>query len=155
MRPLKILHIEDSEEDLMLFGRACDAAGLPAVFYPVADGTEAVEYLKGQGQFHDRSRHPLPDVIVLDLNLPGMSGFDFLHWLREESGISLPVLVFTVSGSIADKDRALAAGAAGYFVKPKDFESLVRLTEAFRKFGGNGRNEKIPVDGHDKNDKST
>jgi two-component system response regulator len=137
MRPLRILHIEDSEEDLILFGRACDAAGLPAVFHPVADGTKAVEYLKGEGQFHDRRRHPLPDVIVLDLNLPGMGGFDFLHWLREEAGLSMPVLVFTVSASTEDKERAIAAGATGYFVKPADFEGLVRITESFRKFTGN------------------
>jgi CheY-like chemotaxis protein len=145
MRPLRILHIEDSENDLILFDKACEAAGLPAVFHPAANGTEAVAYLKGDGPFHDRSRHPLPDIIVLDLNLPGMGGFDFLRWLREESGLSTPVLVFTVSARAEDKDRAIAAGAAGYFVKPRDFESLVRLTESFRKFGGNG----------DKNDEST
>ena len=138
MRPLSILHIEDCEEDLILFGRACDAAGLPAVFHSVADGTQAVEYLKGEGRFKDRSRHPLPDVIVLDLNLPGMGGFDFLQWLRRESGLSLPVLVFTVSASAEDKQRAMAAGAVGYFVKPADFEGLVRLTESFRKFAGEG-----------------
>ena len=147
MRPLRILHVEDSEEDLILFERACEAAGLPAVFHPVADGLRAVAYLKGKGEFQDRTRHPLPDLIVLDLNLPGMGGFDFLKWLREESGFpSLPVLVFTVSGSADDKARALAAGAAGYFVKPKDFETLVRLAESFRQFGG---------DGHHKNDEST
>ncbi len=145
MRPLRILHVEDSEEDLELFGRACDAAGLPAVFHPVGDGTEAVSYLKGKDPFNDRSKHPLPDVIILDLNLPGMSGFDFLKWLREESGLSLPVLVFTVSASVEDKTRALSEGATGFFVKPKDFETLVRLTESFRKFA---------LDGHDKNDKS-
>jgi CheY-like chemotaxis protein len=145
MRPLRILHVEDSEEDLELFGRACDAAGLPAEFYPVGDGREAVSYLKGEGRFNDRSQHPLPDVIILDLNLPGMSGFHFLRWLRQESGISLPVLVFTVSASVEDKERALAEGAAGFFVKPKDFETLVRLTESFRKFA---------LDGFDKNDKS-
>jgi CheY-like chemotaxis protein len=146
MRPLRILHVEDSEQDLMLFGRACEAAGLPAVFHPVADGWEAVEYLQGQGQFGDRNRHPLPDVIVLDLNLPGMGGFDFLRWLREESGLAVPVLVFTVSESAEDKVRAMAAGATGFFVKPKDFESLVRLTESFRKFR---------ADGNDKNDDPT
>ena len=146
MRPLTILHIEDSEEDLILFERACDAAGLPAVFHPVSDGLEAVAYLEGEGKFCDRSQHPLPDIIILDLNLPRMSGFDFLKWFREKSGLSLPVLVFTVSASVEDKVRALTEGAAGYFVKPRDFETLVRLTESFRKFR---------TDGIDKNDEST
>jgi CheY-like chemotaxis protein len=135
MRPLTILHIEDSEEDLILFERACEAAGLPAVFHPVLDGLAAVAYLEGKGEFSDRSKHPLPNIIILDLNLPGMNGWDFLEWFRKESGLSAPVLVFTVSASAEDKARAMAAGAAGFFVKPKNFEGLVRLTESFRKFG--------------------
>jgi CheY-like chemotaxis protein len=146
MRLLKILHIEDSEEDLELFRRACEAASLPAEFYRVADGFEAVGYLKGENRFTDRLRHPLPDLIVLDLKMPGMGGFDFLKWLRQESGFSsLPVLVFTVSENAEDKARALAEGAAGFFVKPKDFETLVRLTESFQKFR---------VDGDAKSDES-
>ena len=142
MRPLKILHVEDNKEDLILFGRACDAAGLPAVFYTVGDGSQAIAYLKGEGEFHDRSRHPFPDLIILDLNLPGMDGFDFLNWLKEEAGMSLPVLVFTISERAGDKARALAAGAAGYFVKPRDFETLVRLAESFRQFGPVERDKK-------------
>lgn len=138
MRPLRILHIEDSEEDLILFGRACDAAGLSTIFHTVEDGQQAMSYLTGEGEFCDRARHPFPDLIVLDLNLPGMDGFDFLRWLNEESGLSLPVLVFTISSNAEDKVKALAAGAAGYFIKPKDFETLVRLAESFRKFEPNG-----------------
>ena len=142
MRPLKNLHVEDNEEDMMLFGRACEAAGLSAVFHPVWDGAQAVAYLKGQGEFQDRHRHPLPDLIILDLTLPRMGGFDFLKWLREDSGFrALPVLVFTVSERMEDKARALAEGATGYYVKPKDFETLVRFAESVRqlKVDGNGR----------------
>ena len=138
MRSLRILCVEDSEEDLMLFERACDAAGLPAVFHAVGDGAEAVAYLEGRDEFNDRTKYPLPDVIILDLNLPGMDGFDFLKWFRQTSGLSLPILVFTVSGSVEDKARALAEGATGYFVKPKDFETLVKLAESFGKFRGDG-----------------
>jgi CheY-like chemotaxis protein len=147
MRRLKILHIEDSEEDLLLFERACEAARLPAEFQCVVDGFEGVAYLKGGGKYQDRARHPLPDLIVLDLKMPRMGGFDFLKWLRQEPELSsLPVLVFTVSANAEDKARALAEGASGYFVKPTDFETLVRLTESFQKFTG---------DGHDKNDEAT
>ena len=143
MRPLRILHVEDNKEELVLFGRACDAAGLGTVFHPVEDGLQAIAYLKGDGEFRDRHRHPFPDLIILDLNLPGMGGFDFLDWLKEESGLSLPVLVFTISGSAEDKAKALAAGAAGYFVKPKDFETLVRLAESFRRFENNDKNDEV------------
>jgi len=147
MRLLKILHVEDSEEDLELFRRACEAAGLPAEFRRVTDGFEAVGYLMGSNDFSNRNRYPLPDLIVLDLKMPGMGGFDFLKWLRQESGFSsLPVLIFTVSTNAQDKARALAEGATGYFIKPKDFATLVRLTESFRKFN---------VDGNDKNKEAT
>jgi len=147
MRLLKILHVEDSEEDLELFRRACEAAGLPAEFRRVTDGFEAVGYLMGSNDFSNRNRYPLPDLIVLDLKMPGMGGFDFLKWLRQESGFSsLPVLIFTVSTNAQDKARALAEGATGYFIKPKDFETLVRLTESFRKF---------TVEGNDKNSEAT
>ena len=141
MRPLRILHVEDSQEDTILFGRACDAAGLPAVFHSAGDGSQAMAYLKGEGEFCNRDKHPLPDLVILDLNLPGMDGFDFLRWLRE-SEISLPVLVFTISGSAEDRARALAEGAAGYFVKPTDFETFVRLTESFRQFADGENRDK-------------
>jgi CheY-like chemotaxis protein len=143
MRPLKILHVEDNEEDLILFQRACGVAGLSTVFHPVFDGVAAIAYLEGKGEFSDRSRHPLPDVIILDLNLPRMNGWEVLKWVREKLGLSLPVLIFTVSGSLEDKKRAMAAGATGYYVKPTDFETLVRLMESFRKFeaGNTDKNE--------------
>ena len=150
MHPLRILHVEDNKEDLILFGRACDAAGLSTVFHSVEDGFQAVAYLKGEGEFQNRNRHPFPDLIILDLNLPGMHGFDFLKWLNNESGLSLPVLVFTISGSAEDKAKALAAGAAGYFIKPKDFETLVRLAESFRQFGADGHGKNGP----DQNDRA-
>ena len=146
MRALKILHVEDSEDDWQLFGRACEVAGLPTELRWVSDGTEAVAYLEGGGKFTDRHEYPIPDLIVLDLTMPRMNGFDFLRWFKHESEFSLPVLVFTVSANVEDKKRALAEGAAGYFVKPKDFETLVRLTESFAKFKG---------DGYDKNDLAT
>lgn len=144
MRSLKILHIEDCEEDALLFGKACEIAGLRMDCCVVRDGSEAVEYLKGAGDCVDGAKNLLPDVIVLDLNMPHMSGFEFLKWLRRQAQFeALPVLVFTVSERMEDKERAIAEGATGYFVKPLDFESLVRMAESLRCFGGrNGENKK-------------
>lgn len=147
MRPLKVLHIEDSEEDAILFTRACAAAELSIEFYRVADGFEAMAYLKGADKFTDRSRFPFPDLIVLDLRLPGMGGFDLLKWLRRELELkSLPILVFAASDSAEDKALALAEGATAYFTKPKDFQTLVRIAESFKK---------LNLNGHDKNDDAT
>lgn len=143
MRRLKILHIEDSEEDAVLFGRACGAAGLQADVYEVRNGFEAVSYLDGDGDFADRNAHPLPDLIVLDLNMPRMNGFDFLKWLREQAAfLLLPVLVFTRSTSAEDKVRAIKEGATAYFVKPENFETFVRIAESFRNIVTNGPDKK-------------
>jgi CheY-like chemotaxis protein len=136
MRRLKILHVEENREDALLLARACKVAELPADFYEVRRGTDAVAYLRGESIFSDRANNPFPDIVILDLNLEGLNGFDFLHWLRKESEFpSLPVLVFTDTRDAAEKERIIAHGASGYFAKPVEFDSLVRLAECFKEFG--------------------
>src|ERR1051325_3959265 len=104
MRRLAILHIEDNQDDAFLLSKACDLAGLPADFYEVPGGAEAMSYLKGEGAFADRKKFPRPDIVILDLKMPRMDGFEFLRWLRGEAGYSsLPVFVFTQSELEADK----------------------------------------------------
>ena len=143
MRPLRILHIEDNEGDALLFKRACEVAGLSAELHLVRDGAEAMAYLQARGDFARCEQHPPPDIVVLDLKMPGLDGFDFLKWLRNSRAIfsSIPVLVFTNSRSPEDRSRALREGAAGYFVKPMNFETLVRLTESFKRFQGGNWNK--------------
>lgn len=136
MRRLIILHVEDNCEDVGLLHRACEAANLAADFHEARGGLEAVAYLKGDADFEDRTRHPLPDLIILDLKMPGMDGFEFLQWLRREPDFkTLPVLVFTALNTVEDRARALAEGASGYFMKPPDFAALVQLAETLRQFG--------------------
>jgi len=133
LRPLTILHVEDDENDALLFARACERAAIPAILFRAHDGEEARAYLLGQGEYVDRLKFPLPQIIVLDLKLPNLDGFEFLQWLRQQAGfLTLPVLVFTASLSREDKARALAEGANSYFVKPTTFEELVHMVEFFR-----------------------
>jgi CheY-like chemotaxis protein len=135
IRRLIILHVEDNFEEVRLLHRACEAANLAADFHEAPGGLEAVAYLKGDGDFADRKRHPLPDLIILDLKMPGMNGFEFLQWLRQEPEFrTLPVLVFTALSTVEDRARALAEGASGFFMKPPDFPALVKLAETLRQF---------------------
>src|SRR5215472_5377930 len=122
-KPLLILHVEDDENDAILFQRACERAGLPAQTYRVDAADVARSYLLGEGIYADRSSYPVPQIIVLDLKLPRMTGFEFLKWLRRATPplAALPVLVFTASVSRQDHAQALADGANGYFVKPNSF----------------------------------
>lgn len=131
-KPLLILHVEDDENDAILFQKACEKAGLPALTYRVDSADAAKAYLFGEGVYTDRVSYPFPQIIVLDLKMPRMDGFEFLKWLRHtEAFASLPVLVFTASISRDDKSRALAEGASSFFVKPASFEALVKMVEGF------------------------
>jgi CheY-like chemotaxis protein len=131
-KPLLILHVEDDENDAILFQKACERAGLPAQIHRIDAADEAKAYLLGQGVYADRALHPFPQIVVLDLKMPRMDGFEFLKWIRNnETFAALPVLVFTASASREDKSRALAEGASSYFVKPTSFEALVKMVEGF------------------------
>jgi CheY-like chemotaxis protein len=131
-KPLLILHVEDDENDAILFQKACDRAGLPAQTHRVDSADTAKAYLLGEGIYADRVHYPLPQIVVLDLKMPRMDGFEFLKWLRgSEAFAKLPVLVFTASISREDKSRAMAEGASSYFVKPASFEALVKMVEGF------------------------
>ena len=128
-----LLHVEDDEDDALLFAKACERAEVSAQLHRVRNGEEAKDYLLGQSHYADRLKHPLPEVMVLDLKLPGMNGFEFLKWLRGQDGFAaLPVLVFTSSLSRDDKTRALAEGASSYFVKPASFDALVQMVGGFK-----------------------
>jgi len=127
-KPLLILHVEDDENDAILFRQACERAGVPVLTHRVEAADEARAYLLGEGMYSDRVCYPLPQIIVLDLKMPRMDGFEFLRWLRHtDSFARLPVLVFTASVSRDDKLRAMAEGASSYFIKPTSFEALVKM----------------------------
>lgn len=131
-KPLLILHVEDDDNDALLFQKACERAGLPAQVYRVENADEAKAYLGGQGTYTDRSRYPFPHLVVLDLKMPRVDGFELLKWMRHtEPFAELPVLIFTASMSREDKSRAMAEGASSYFVKPSSFEALVKMVERF------------------------
>ena len=131
-KPLLILHVEDDENDAILFGKACERAGLPAQTHRVAAADEAKAYLLGEGIYADRILFPIPQIIVLDLKMPRMDGFEFLKWLRQTAAFAkIPALVFTASISREDKSRALAEGASSYFIKPASFDALVKMVAGF------------------------
>jgi CheY-like chemotaxis protein len=133
-KPLLILHVEDDENDAILFRKACERAGLPAELHRVEAADFAKAYLLGEGIYADRAHYPLPQIIVLDLKMPRMDGFEFLRWLRGvEIFARIPVLVFSASISREDKSRAIAEGASSFFVKPASFDALVKMVEGFGK----------------------
>jgi len=123
-----ILWAEDDENDVLLFRRAFEKASLPHRLIDVGDGQEAVDYLAGEPPHDDRTRFPLPDLLLLDLKMPRLGGFEVLAWIQERPEFKgLPAVVLSSSNQERDIQRARSLGASDYFVKPCGPAALVEL----------------------------
>jgi CheY-like chemotaxis protein len=130
MADATILVVEDDPNDVLLLRRAFAKAKLANPLQVVGDGDAAVDYLSGAGAYADRSAHPLPTMILLDLKLPRRSGHEVLEWLRAQPSIGrIPVVVLTSSRQSADIDRAYDLGANSYLVKPVQFDGLLEMVK--------------------------
>src|SRR5579885_2359607 len=128
-----VLHIDDDPNDVMLFAHACHKAGVSFDLHAVHDGDDAIAYLSGTGAFADRSRHPFPQLVLLDLKMPRVNGFDVLGWIRSQEELKkLPVVVLTSSNHETDVKHAHKLGANTYLVKPVGFDSLVELARTIQ-----------------------
>jgi len=135
MSAAHILHVDDDSNDLVLFQHACRKAGVECMLQAVNDGDEAIAYLKGQNKFADRARYPMPDLMLLDLKMPRLSGFDVLTWVRQEEKCrGLPIVVLSSSNHDEDIKRAYSLGANSYLVKPVGFDSLVEVVKVIHQY---------------------
>lgn len=129
MEPIPlILLAEDDPNDVFFLRRAFQKAGVKCQILDVANGQEAIFYLQGSAPYSDRNEHPMPQLLLLDLKMPLMGGFDVLAWLRDRPELTdLPALVLSSSGHDEDRARAHQLGARGYHVKPSDLGQLTQL----------------------------
>jgi CheY-like chemotaxis protein len=123
-----MLYVEDEKTDVLLLRVAFTRAGLTNTVHIAVDGAEAIDYLAGNGPFADRNQHPLPALVLLDLNLPKKSGFEVLKWIRQQPQFfSLPVMIYTSSVGLIDKETAQLFGATDYFVKRSGVNHIAEL----------------------------
>jgi CheY-like chemotaxis protein len=135
MNRTNILHVEDDSNDTLLFQHACRKAGLSVALRSVDDGDVAMAYLNGSEKYFDRDQFPLPDLVLLDLKLPRINGFELLGWIRQEPRFRrLPVVILTSSNQDSDVRRAYDIGANSYLVKPVGFDALVDLAKSFHSY---------------------
>lgn len=126
-----ILMVEDDPNDIMLTQRAFMQASLVNPLRIVRDGEEAINYLGGRDPYSDRSRYPLPSLVLLDLKLPKKSGLEVLEFLRAQPALEqTPVIVLTSSQESSDIQRAYALGANSYLLKPVGFDGLLDMVKA-------------------------
>lgn len=122
-----ILLVDDTVSDRMIMQLAFGQIPFDAV-QVACDGLEAVAYLKGEGKFSDRGKFPLPTVMLLDLKMPLMDGFEVLAWVRSQPRLKrLPVFTLTSSNRPEDIERAYDLGANGFLIKPSELKQLVQM----------------------------
>ena len=130
-----VLYVEDEEDDVFLVRHAFKEAGVCHPLISVPDGEEALEYLGGVGKYADRAGYPVPSLLLLDINMPKLSGLEVLKWLRAQREYrGLPALVLSSSSQDADIRQAYAWGANGYLVKPSALQQLLRIAKAIRDY---------------------
>jgi CheY-like chemotaxis protein len=131
----RVLVAEDDPGDAFLLERAFTRCGVPARLHFVRDGREAIDYLGGENAFANRDEFPLPDLILLDLKMPRMGGFDVLEWLRAQPGLKrLLVAVLSSSAQPEDINRSYDLGANSYLVKPKTSEDLSNMVNQLQQY---------------------
>jgi CheY-like chemotaxis protein len=130
-----ILLVEDNEDDAYLLTKALRAVEIGNPVHAVADGEQAVNYLKGTGRFADRTQYPMPGLILLDLKLPRISGLEVLQWIQNEPSLpQLVVVVLSSSGETRDINMAYRFGARSYLVKPPTAASFVDLAKGLKTY---------------------
>jgi CheY-like chemotaxis protein len=135
MRQLTVLLVEDNARDVRLTQRAFVRAGLSHDLRVVRDGDEALAYLQREGAYDDPTNAPRPDVILLDLNLPRISGHDMLRRLKQDPRFKqVPIIVLTTSGRPDDVRLAYEAGANAYLLKPVEFARFTEIMEQLGRF---------------------
>jgi CheY-like chemotaxis protein len=129
-----ILLVEDQETDVNLIAAAFKRAGIKHPIVSVRGGLSAMAYLKGDAPYHDRSRYPLPALVLLDVRMPGVDGFEVLRWIRQQPTFArTPVVMLTGSDSISDAGSAYQLGATSFMVKPFDFSNALELSRSIER----------------------
>ena len=130
-----ILLIEDNEDDVFFMRRALKAAEIENPLSVAKDGKEAIDYLKGNHPFADRTKFQMPCLIFLDLKLPHLSGHEVLEWMRTQEHLQgIVVLVLTTSRERRDIDEAYRKGANAYLVKPSSPPELLQMMLSVKNF---------------------
>jgi CheY-like chemotaxis protein len=123
-----LLVIEDARDHAILV-RVAARRAVPGLDVRVAgDGREGIAYLAGTPPFQDRRSHPQPDLIILDLIMPEVDGYEVLEWMADQNiAERFPVVVLTASPDADAEERSLALGAHAFFRKPADLDELGRV----------------------------
>jgi CheY-like chemotaxis protein len=121
-----VLAAEDEETDRLILKLAFERAQVSCPLVMVRDGQEAIDYLAGKPPYQERLVYPVPGLLLLDLKMPRLTGFDVLEWLALNREFrNLPAIVFSSSSHESDIQKARLLGAKDYMVKTPSLSHLV------------------------------
>ncbi len=129
---VKVLLVEDDPGDVLMTREALDEHHVPNRLYVVPDGVSALEFLRKEGE---HAKAPTPDLVLLDLNLPRMSGREVLAAVKSDPVLArIPVVVLTTSDADDDVVASYALHANAYVTKPVDFDRFVDVVRKIDDF---------------------
>ena len=134
---VRILLVEDNVDDIMITQKALLEAKLANPLDVVRDGQEAIEYLSHQGQYQDSAVSPRPGLILLDINIPKMSGLEVLAYIKKQPDLKgIPVVMLTSSTRDRDVASSYEYGCNSFLQKPVEFERFVELVKQIGLYWG-------------------
>ena len=129
-KPAVILMADDDEDDILLARDAFERGKIINDFHAVESGQELLDYLKNEGAYSDPALAPRPDIILLDLNMPGIDGRETLKEIKADPKLRcIQIVVFTTSESRKDILNTYCNGASSYIIKPVTFEAMSELVQ--------------------------
>lgn len=127
--PVEVLVVDDSEDDVVLLEEAFRGCPLVSFIETVDDGEEALKYLRREGRYSNARR---PGLVLLDINMPSMNGFEVLTEMRNDPAlVKLPVVMLTTSKQESDILRAYDSGACSFISKPVNFNRMRHIAQQF------------------------
>ena len=127
-----ILIADDDENDLVATSQTLRDAGVKSLLMSVSDGEDVIAYFKGDNQYADREKYPIPDVLLLDLKMRRTGGFQVLEWLKKHAKTdSTIVIVLSAHGELENVRNAYALGARSFLTKPCHLEDVRNLIEVY------------------------
>ncbi len=129
IEPVQILLVEDSSDDVLLTRKALLRARIANELHVASDGEQAMRFLR------DEHAGPRPDLVLLDLNLPGMDGREVLEEIKRDPALrQIPVVVLTTSAEERDVVRAYDAHVNAYVTKPLSFDDFIEAVRSIENF---------------------
>jgi len=129
-RPASILLVEDNPMDVELIIDAFKEARLRNNIQVARNGKQALEFLFGEENYADRKQYPLPDIVLLDLKMPGIDGHEVLRQIKCTDRLKrIPVIILTSSRDEGDRAMSYDNGANSYLVKPVSFEEFLKVVK--------------------------